>query len=292
VTDHDADLETIDLSPPPPTAPPPPPVPGSGGGSPDWPEPPAPRHHMTAAVVALVVVMLAAGIGAFAITAHIQNNSDNTTADSPRIVPNSPSTDPDESVLTRLGVQQVDVSPDYSVQVIRSGDEVTGTVTLDLCNGTYPSETLRTARLQVIEVDAFFNGMLSTEAVLYRNPAATVQAFNELRDVSRKCPHRPVASPNGGRTLTTTFNAAPDGAWPRRAGVERLAYDIDTVDQKGTTDHSIAVYLRRGRVLLGVYFPKPDGAQPPVARNTSVQSIVQLFQSRLAALPDSVVNRG
>lgn len=303
MTDHDADLDTIDLGAAPPEMPPPPPQPGGSGGEAGWPEPPAPRHHATAAVIALVVVMLAAGIGAFAITTHIENNNDSTNSAESPANPFSPSPgsgnrgtlpriDPDETVLAQLGVRQVDVDPNYSVQVIPNGDQVAGTVTLDLCNGTYASESLRTARLQVLEVDSSLNGVLSTEAVLYRNPAATVQAFSEIRDVARKCPNRPVPSPNGGTTETTTFHPPPDKAWPHSSGVERLAYDMTTVDDQGNATNSIAVYLRRGRALIGVYFPSPDGAQPPVLRRTTVQSIEQLFETRLAALPARVVNRG
>ncbi len=292
MTEQDADLETIDLGSPPP--PPPPPGSGAGGAPPEWPEPPATRHTVTAAVVGLVAVMIAVGVGAFAITSHVQNANDNKTTQAPSSpgITTPRRVDPDASVLTRLGVQQVDVGVDYSVQVIPNGDEVAGTVTLDLCNGTYPSESLRTARLQVVEVDGALQVVLSTEAVLYRNPAATAQAFNELRGVAKRCPNRPVASPSGGSTLTTKFNPAPDSTWPRTAGVDRLAYDINTVDAGGARDHSIVVYLRRGRAFLGVYFPAPDGAQPQVAGRSTIASIVELFQQRLAALPASVVNRG
>ena len=50
-------------------------------------------------------------------------------------------------------MQQHDVAADRSVALHPDGDLVTGTTTLDLCNGTFPSESLRTARLQVLELD-------------------------------------------------------------------------------------------------------------------------------------------
>ena len=87
------------------------------------------------------------------------------------------------------------------------------------------------------------------------------------------------------------FRPTPDTTWPVTPTVNRLAYDFDSVDLQGTTSHSIAVYLTRGRVLMGVYFSSPDGPQPPVQGHTTVDSIVQLFEKRLAALPSSVVNR-
>ena len=60
-------------------------------------------------------------------------------------------------------------------------------------------------------------------------------------------------------TSTTHFNAAPDANWPATATVDRVAFDMVTTDVAGDTNHSVAVYLRRGRVLLGLYFHSPDG---------------------------------
>jgi len=56
------------------------------------------------------------------------------------------------------------------------------------------------------------------------------------------------------------------------------------------TSHSIAVYLQRGRALVGVYFFEPDGPQAPVAGQTTVAGIVGVFAGRLAALPASVIS--
>ena len=99
----------------------------------------------------------------------------------------------------------------------------------------------------------------------------------------------PVGFVNGHDNL----RAAPDGSWPHTPGVERAAFHFDTVNLQGTKSQSIAVYLRRGRAFIGVYFPSPDGAQPTVAGKTTVKDIVGVFEEpRLAALPESVVNRG
>jgi hypothetical protein len=162
--------------------------------------------------------------------------------------------------------------------------------TLDLCNGTYPSEKLRTARLQVDGFDSQGTVPLSTEAVLYANPAATAQAFAELTDVAAKCPSGPVTSHVGDPTLSTHFNAAPDGAWPQVATVQRLAFDFITTDQAGQTQHSVATYLRRGRVLMGIYFAQPDAPQAAVSGQTTIPGIVNVFANRMAQLPASVVN--
>src|SRR5660398_91720 len=90
-----------------------------------------------------------------------------------------------------------------------------------------------------------------------------------------------VASP-GEPAVATRFNPAPDTAWPQVSTVERLAFDFVATDTSGETQHVIGVYLRRGRVLEGVYFLRPDGSQSPVAGQTSVADIVGVFAGRIA----------
>ena len=93
-------------------------------------------------------------------------------------------------------MQQSDVDSSRVVLLIPMGNLLTEP-TLDLCNGAYPSEHLRTARLQVADVDASTSShmSLSTEAVLYRNAAASEQAFAELRKVSAVVPARAGGQP-------------------------------------------------------------------------------------------------
>ncbi len=204
----------------------------------------------------------------------------------------SPSTsttvDPIESALLSLVVLPEDVAPSASVGLLPGGDGLLQP-TLDICNGTYPSELLREARLQDVAVDDQDVVTLSTEAVLYRDEAAATQALAELRSVAAACPAEPVPSPLGGPTVTTRFADAPDRDWPQTGTVTRLAFDLTTTDATGQTRHSVAVYLQRGRVLLGVYFPRPDGPQSPIAGETTIPGIVQVFAKRVAALPASIV---
>jgi hypothetical protein len=198
--------------------------------------------------------------------------------------------DPSAAALDGLVVQQSDVGTILQLLPLPRGNQVAGEATLDLCNGTFPSESLRTARLQVAALDDQGTPALSTEAVLYSKPDAAAQALTEVQSVAANCPKAPVTSPVGEPTLTTTFNPPPDGDWTRTEGVDRLAYDITTTDQTGQTAHDVVVYLRRGRVLMGVYFWQPDAPQAAVAGQTSVSGIVGVFAARIAALPDSVVN--
>jgi hypothetical protein len=196
-------------------------------------------------------------------------------------------TDPASSALTSLIVKPADVGPGFLVTLTRGGNGLS-VATLDLCNGTFPSEARRTARLQDVVVDGQVNQILSTEAVLYRDAASTAQAFSELQAVSAACPPTPVTGPTGGAPAVTRFNPRPDADWPQTPTVSRLAFDF-TQFTEGGDSHSVAVYLQRGRALLGVYFAQPDGEQIAVAGQTTIPGIVGVFAARLAALPASVV---
>lgn len=262
----------------------------------------SPRQRNAAALVAGLV------LGFVVVAKVVGGGGDGRAADSPVVplppvtapsagptptpsVPPPASGDKDASVLQDLVVRQSDVSSTATVQLLPDGNKVSGETTLDLCNGTYPSESLRSARLQVLELVGLGTTALSTEAVLYRTPADAAQAMREIQSVVAKCPpNQPVVSPVGEDTVTTTFGPPPDRSWPTVGGVQRLAYAVRTTGQLGGTDDHIAVYLQRGRVLEGVYFPSPSGAQPPVEGESSIAAIVDLFARRIAALPSSVVN--
>ena len=262
---------------------------------------PSPRRRWLPIVIALVVVAAVAATVTVASGAGERKRSAVGVPTPGLALPTTPSTtipapvssDPNAGVLARLDVGQADAPAGYTVGLIQGGNLVTGQVTLDLCNGTFASEALRTARRQVDLVDRTGQLALSTEAVLYGNSAATAQAFTELRARAAACPQTFVPPPPGEDTLPaarTTFNPVPDTTWAKTASVERLAYDFTSADQQGNTQRSVAVYLRRGRVLVGVYFANPQQPQPSVAGKTTVAGIVGVVEQRIAALPGSVVN--
>jgi hypothetical protein len=195
-------------------------------------------------------------------------------------------------VLAGLIVNQLDVPATYTVQHRPDGINLAAP-TLDLCNGIFPSEARRTARRQVYVGSNSDpnNTSFSTEAVLYRAPSDTARAMGELQSVVAQCPPTPVVSPVGEATVTTKFAAPPDTTWPTNPTVQRQAYSFVTTDP--VTRESvpgIAVYLRRGRALMGLYFAKPAGAQIPIEGKTAIPDIVALFEARMARLPQSVVN--
>ena len=209
-------------------------------------------------------------------------------ASPPSSSPSSPAgNDPSAAALESLVVQPEDVPAAARVVVFPGGIGL-NQPTLDLCHGRYASESRRTARIQDAVLDTQGLLTLSTEAVLYGDSGATTQAFSELRSVATECPPTPVQGPTGEQT-TTTFNAAPDSSWPQTPTVNRLAYDVTISEPATPPRRLVAVYLQRGRALLGVYFSQPEGVQIPVEGKTTIQDIVAVFADRLAALPTSVV---
>jgi len=250
--------------------------------------PPTGRTRRGIAIVVALALLLGGGfvVGRWV----IGDSSTSSSATTPTTAAPTTLTDPGAVALTRLIVQQGDVASAFNVQLLPGGDQVRGQTTLDLCNGRFATEADRAARLQDVVDDAQGNSIVSTEAVLYRSVADSVRAFDELRKVAASCPHSPVTSPVGEPTVATRFNARPDATWPQTPGVDRLAYSFDTTDQLGQNLPSVAVYLRRGRALMGVYFQHPEASQPAVGGQTSLSGIVGVFAGRLARLPSSVVD--
>ena len=271
----------------------------------DTPEP-APRRKLTVAQINALALAVGLVLG-FVVVEKVVSGHGHKPAPiafpsaPPPLVPTVPaspsprasnpvSNDPSAPFLQRLVVRQPDVPPTNTVQLLDGGNQVSGQTTLDLCNGRYPSEALRSARLQVVEYDGGGAGVLSTEAVLYRHGSDAAQAMSEVRSVAAACPSKPVVSPVGEPTITTRFQGAPDESWPQVDGVARQAYAFTTTDSLGVTEKHVAVYLQRGRVLEGVYFPAPEGSQPAVEGQTTIAAITHVFEERIAALPASAVS--
>jgi hypothetical protein len=240
-----------------------------------------------AVVVALVMAAALHDVTSGSTRPRIQSTAPDPQTPSPSAPASS--RDPSASLLAGLIVSDSDVAPTLTVAGLQGGNGLTQP-TLDLCNGTFPSESMRTARLQVAAVDGQGDTALSTEAVLYSSGAGTSGAFSELKATSAACPSGPVDSPVGQPTVTTHFGPAPDGAWPQEPSVERLAFAFDTTSATGETSHSIAVYLRRGRVLLGVYFSHPESSTAVVEGHTAIPEIVNVFAARLAKLPVAAIS--
>jgi hypothetical protein len=298
----DPDLETIAPLPPVEVPPHPDPIGEPPGRS---------RNQWTVLIVGVVVAALATGFGVTTVLLNLTDSGTSSVSVGPRTTvpsgggatPGSPApgsttpgsttpADPNEGVLAGLIVNQGDVPATYTVHHPADGINLAAP-TLDLCNGTFASDALRTARRQVYvgPTASPSSTSFSTEAVLYGAPADGAQAMGELQSVVERCPPTAVTSPVGEATVITKFSAPPDPSWPRLPTVQRQAYAFVTTDpQSGQSVPGIAVYLRRGRALMGIYFAKPGGAQIPIDGHTTIEQIVALFEARMARLPQTVVN--
>jgi hypothetical protein len=206
--------------------------------------------------------------------------------------PSEPSGGTDSEVLKQVGLQPDEVQSVFVVTTISGGDLVEGQITLDLCAATFPSEALRRARLQVEAVDDSGIGLgVSSEAVLYKDGAATEQGFQELRRAKATCPATFVQGETEGvPPLKYTFDPPPDAAWADVPGVTRLAFAFTLTDMQDQSADAVTVFLRRGRLLVGVYaFGEAVGIvlAPDVG---GVEGLVERVARRMAAVPSSVVS--
>jgi hypothetical protein len=137
------------------------------------------------------------------------------------------------------------------------GRGVKGTVTMNLCGLDYPSERLRTSRLQVNYLKSRSTLGLSNEVVTYKDGGAG-QAMREVVAHAANCPAGPL--PSGVR-----------GVPPLRYQVSRVVVPgllkgylavrvrtTGTVNGKRVDQISYAIYQRFGNVLSGVYSFGPN----------------------------------
>src|SRR4051794_37504192 len=124
------------------------------------------RGPIVAAVIALALLVAVSATVGYAIDSSSRSDNDTagavgpststpgaTTPGSTTPSNNVPSRDPDRRVLGGLVVQQSDVGAQRTVLLIPNGN-FTSQPTLDLCNGSFPSEKLRTPRLPVAAASA------------------------------------------------------------------------------------------------------------------------------------------
>ncbi len=169
----------------------------------------------------------------------------------------------DAALAASLALTGTDLAG-LTFRLAEAGDLVEGTVTLDVCNGSFPSEALRTGRYQqVIGKDG--NGIASDENVVYRTVAAATQAMAEIRRAATNCPADFVPSPlSGGLPTRFTIKEIPLTSVPG-AVADAVALDVALLDQSGRQATLVTVYQRRGRVLVGIYARDLDTARGLVA---------------------------
>ena len=180
------------------------------------------------------------------------------------------------SVLTRVVLRPSQVGPGYRLQQRPDGHGVHGLVTLDLCGFTFPSERLRTARLQVNYVRRGAAVQLSNEVVTYR-PGGAQQALREVAHAARHCPRGPVGSTVAG-VPKLTYRIAWVHDRRLLPGAVALRVRVSGVHNgKRLVENTFGVYQARRNVLSGVYtYGRSIRAQLPIGLHAAAQSALNL----------------
>lgn len=154
--------------------------------------------------------------------------------------------------LTQLLIQPSKVGKGYGVYRRTDGFGLK-TRTLDLC-GTqnYPSEKLRTGRLQVNYLKPNAQLGLSLEIVSYK-PGGAVQAMREVTRHALTCPSHAISP--GEQNLPPLLFRITRISDPHlvKGYLAVRVHVTGTVKGKKVDDTSFAVYQRQGDLLTGVY---------------------------------------
>lgn len=152
-------------------------------------------------------------------------------------------------VLGGVILRASQVGSGYRMSQTPGGQLVQGETTLDLCGFSYPSESLRTARLQVVYRAPGKSLTLSNEVVGYRSGGAA-QALREVTHAAASCPRGPIKTSTGDVTLRLQRLHA-SRLLP--GSLALVVHETGTVNGKQRAVTGIVVYQVHGDILSGVY---------------------------------------
>jgi hypothetical protein len=153
--------------------------------------------------------------------------------------------------LDKLVLQGSQIAHGYKLAAYPGGSSFIGETTLDLCAGTYPSENLRTGRLQVRYTHPVKSVDISNEIVTYVAGGAQ-QALAEVSKVAQTCATKAVIQKRGAVTTTFQATAVHDPKLPPGTVAVKLVIK-QTAGKKHITQTGIAIYQVKGDTLSGVY---------------------------------------
>jgi hypothetical protein len=154
--------------------------------------------------------------------------------------------------LDRVVLTAAQVGPGYTLRQRPDGHGAAGYVTLDLCGNVFPSEGLRTDRLQVNYTDRNGKVDLSNEVVTYR-PGGAQQALRELRRAARTCPSGPTQGNIAGVGPLTTKVTEITAQRLRPGYVALVVTASGERYGKPLRFTETTIYQARGNVLSAVY---------------------------------------
>jgi len=153
--------------------------------------------------------------------------------------------------LNKVILKGSQVGAGYKLGSFPFGTSFIGEATLDLCAQTYPSEGLRTARLQVRYTHKGNSVDVSNEVVRYASGGAKL-ALAEVAAVAKACAAKPEVVKQG--TITETYHVSPlkDPKLAAGAVVVKLSISV-TKGKQHQTQTGVAIYQIKGDTLSGVY---------------------------------------
>jgi hypothetical protein len=143
------------------------------------------------------------------------------------------------------------VGSGYQQKSYPFGNSIIGEATLDLCGASYPSEVLRTGRLQVRYTHPGKGLTVSNEVVTYVPDGAKI-ALSEVTTVAKACAKKPAVLKQGGVTETYKVTLLNDHRVPAGAIAVRIEITVSK-GKKHTSQTGIAVYQVKGNTLSGLY---------------------------------------
>ncbi|HUY72087.1 MAG TPA: hypothetical protein VMV08_07575, partial [Gaiellaceae bacterium] len=153
--------------------------------------------------------------------------------------------------LRSVVLSNAQVGSGYKGSVIPGGDSFIGEATLDLCAGTFPSESLRTGRLQMSYLHKGKAVPVSNEVVTYVSGGAQ-EALREVRAVAESCARTPVVVRRG--TVTNTLTVVPIRGSNLLPGAVAVRITVlITAGKKRATSTGVAIYQVKNNMLSGVY---------------------------------------
>ena len=158
-----------------------------------------------------------------------------------------------QELLQSISLKSADLN-NVEIALIENGDTL-NRPTLEFCGATFASESLRVHRRQVAGT---FNGTswISSEAVIYKSPAAAQQAIDEMVAAKKACPDDTVYKNSVGEDVTINFFAAPGPNETVLVPAEQrviLNFTEKSSASGATPARSFLALQVRGNVLLAFY---------------------------------------
>jgi hypothetical protein len=158
-----------------------------------------------------------------------------------------------------------DVGKGFKRKPFPGGTSVIGETTLDLCNQNFPSEGLRTSRMQVHY--AYGSGFpISNEVVAYAAGGAT-QALNEVKTAATACSAATITRIQGSNRVSFHTTPITVSGLPAGSVAVQLHVVVESAG-KTVTEDGVAIYMVRGNILSGIYAYTAPGL--PIAKLTSI----------------------